>query len=204
NRERKIIQSEVFEEAKKKVIQEFKDTDHVISIVYSPKWHEGVIGIVASKLVETFEVPAIVFTDSEQEGIIKASCRAAGNLNIFDCLDQCKDLFIKFGGHKAAAGLSMPKENFEPFKQRMSALVASIPELERRTQNFYDIDIVFDEIDKRLMKELELFEPFGMGNTRPVFKMGNIKLESYQILKDIHVKWSFTSLKNPKVKLTGI
>lgn len=204
NRERKIIQKEVFDQAKKMVINELKESDHPISIVYSPNWHEGVIGIVASKLVETFEVPAIVFTDSEEEGIIKASARSAGELNIFHCLNECKELFLKFGGHKAAAGLSMPKENFEIFKNKMKGLISSYPEMERRVQDFYDIGINFSEIDKKLMKELELLEPFGMGNSRPVFRMNAIRLDSYQILKDIHVKWSFTSKANPKIKLSGI
>lgn len=204
NRERKIIQKEVFDEAKKKVITELKDSDHPITIVYAPEWHEGVIGIVASKLVETFEVPAIVFTNAEEEGIIKASARSAGDLNIFNCLDECKDLFLKFGGHKAAAGLSMKKENFEAFKNKMNSLVSSYPEMERRVQEFYDIGIEFSEIDKKLMKELALFEPYGMGNTRPIFRMSSIRLESYQVLKDVHVKWCFTSKENPKIKLNGI
>jgi single-stranded-DNA-specific exonuclease len=87
--------------------------------MYQPHWHEGVIGIVASKLVETFDVPAIVFTNAEEDGVIKASARSAGELNMFEMLDQCKEFFIKFGGHKAAAGLSMKKENFEAFKEKM-------------------------------------------------------------------------------------
>ncbi len=93
NRERKIIQNEVFLEARKQVIKEMRGAEHLISIVYAPEWHEGVIGIVASKLVETFGVPAIVFTNSEQKGIIKASARSAGDLDLFKCLKECEESF---------------------------------------------------------------------------------------------------------------
>lgn len=204
NRERKIIQNEVFDEAKRKIIKEIKTGDILSCIAYEPHWHEGVIGIVASKLVETFEVPAMVFTDSEQEGIIKASCRSAGELNLYNCLKNCEDLFVKFGGHKAAAGLSMPKENFEIFKERMNAQLQNIPEIERTVQDQYDIHLKFEEIDRKLIKELELMEPFGMGNERPKFRMMNAKIESFTILKDIHVKWQFSSTDLPGQKIGGI
>ena len=204
NRERKRIQKEVFDEAKDIVIKSIKSEQPLINIVYQPHWHEGVIGIVASKLVETFEVPAIVFSDAEDKGIIKASCRSAGELNLFNLLESCKDLFIKFGGHKAAAGLSMKIENLDTFKLRMNQTLSKIPEIERTVQDQYDINISFDDINKQLVTELELMEPFGMGNERPKFRMHDAVIDSYQILKDIHVKWTFVSKKNPYQKIQGI
>lgn len=204
NRERKFIQSEVFEDAKKQVIKNLKATSHDITVVYSKDWHEGVIGIVASKLVETFKVPAVVFTNAEEEGIIKASARSVSELNIFDLLHKQKDLFIKFGGHKSAAGLSIKKESYEILKSRLEKEIKSYPEIERTLQNSYDLEISFNDIDRDLAKGLELLGPFGMGNERPIFKMSDCILESYQILRDIHVKWFFTSKENPKTKLTGI
>ena len=204
NKERKIIQSEVFEEAKRNVVKEIKSSEIYSSIVYEPHWHEGVIGIVASKLVETFEVPAMVFTDSEDSNIVKASCRSAGDLNLYECLKNCSDLFIKFGGHKAAAGLSMPKENLPAFKERMNNMLVQIPEMERTVQDQFDVFLKFQEIDRKLIKELELMEPFGMGNERPKFRMLNARIESYKILKDIHVKWTFVSDDLPGQKIGGI
>jgi single-stranded-DNA-specific exonuclease len=204
NRERKIIQAEVFDEAKKKIIKEIKADNILSAIVYEPDWHEGVLGIVASKLVETFEVPAIVFANAEEAGVIKASARSAGELNLFHCLDQCKDLFIKFGGHKAAAGLSMRKENLSEFKARFNNLLVTIPAIERTVQDHYDINISFKDIDKKLVKDLDLMEPFGMGNERPVFRMADARLESFTILKDVHVKWTFVSETLPNQKLNGI
>ena len=204
NRERKIIQKEVFEEAKEQVIKNLKHDSPLINIVYSPEWHEGVIGIVASKLVEMFEIPAIVFTNAKENNVIKASCRSAGNLNLFEALNQCKDLFLKFGGHKAAAGLSMNRENLAALKTMLNNQLQQIPEIERTVQKHYDLEIPFNSINKDLVKKLESMEPFGMGNEKPVFRMKDCVIDSYKILKDLHVKWTFTHKDNPKFKISGI
>lgn len=203
NTERKFIQSEVFTEARDQVKQELKhfDGEHLITIVYQAHWHEGVIGIVASKLVETFKVPAIVFTDSEHDGVIKASCRSAGDLDIFSLLKAEESLFIKFGGHKAAAGLSMPKENLRAFIDNMNARLKDIPAITRTRMDFYDLDIDPAEINPQLMRDLDLLEPFGMGNEKPKFRIKGVKLDSFDLMKDVHVRWS---LSKEKVKLKGI
>jgi single-stranded-DNA-specific exonuclease len=203
NRDRRSIQAEVFDEAKKDVINSLSGNDLLVNIMYQPHWHEGVIGIVASKLVETFEVPAIVFTNAEEEGVIKASCRSAGELNIFELLDQCKDLFIKFGGHKAAAGLSMKKENFPLFKERMFNLLKPIPASLRMKTRTFDVEIGIEEISSHLLKDLDKLEPFGPGHEKPVFRMKNATLQSYRIMKDAHVRWIFSS-PTSKVSVQGI
>lgn len=193
NDERKAIQNEIFSEAKNDVISSMHDTDNLINIVYAPNWHEGVIGIVASKLVEYFKIPAIVFADAEEDGIIKASARSAGSLDLFSCLDACKDLFIKFGGHKAAAGLSMPKDNLKEFRKRMDDILRKIPYIERSVGEHFDIEIEPSDISLNLIKALEAMAPFGMGNPKPIFKMKNITLNSFDILKDVHVRWNLSS-----------
>lgn len=203
NQERKFIQSEVFNEAREQVARELKyhDGEHLITIVYQPHWHEGVIGIVASKLVEAFKVPAIVFTNSEHEGIIKASCRSAGNLDIFALLKKEEGLFTKFGGHKAAAGLSMPKENLRAFIENMNHSLKDVPAITRTRMDFYDLDIDASEINPQLMRDLDLLEPFGMGNEKPKFRIKGVKLDSFDLMKDVHVRWS---LSKEKTKLKGI
>lgn len=203
NRDRRAIQAEVFDEAKKDVISSLGSEELLINIMYRPHWHEGVIGIVASKLVETFEVPAIVFTNAEQEGVIKASCRSAGELNIFELLDQCKDLFIKFGGHKAAAGLSMKAENFNAFKKRMNELLKPIPASLRMKTRTFDVEVGIEEISANLLKDLDKLEPFGPGHEKPVFRMKNAVIQSYRVMKDAHVRWTFGGL-NSKVSVQGI
>lgn len=204
NRDRRVIQAEVFEEAKKDVLRSLSGADLTINILYQPHWHEGVIGIVASKLVETFEVPAIVFTNAEEEGVIKASCRSAGDLNMFDLLNQCSDLFIKFGGHKAAAGLSMKKENFHVFKARMIDLLRDIPHALRTKTSSFDVEVGIEEISGHLVKDLEKLEPFGPGHEKPVFRMKNAVIQSYRVMKDAHVRWTFAGADGKKISVQGI
>lgn len=203
NQERKFIQNEVFLEAREQVLRELqhKNQEHLITIVYQPHWHEGVIGIVASKLVDAFKVPAIVFTDSEQNGILKASCRSAGDLDIFNQLKKLEHLFLKFGGHKAAAGLSMPKENLRQFIDDLNSSLKDIPAIIRTRLDFYDLEINPCEINPQLMRDLSLLEPFGMGNEKPKFKIKGVKLESFNLMKDVHVRWN---LSKEKIKLKGI
>lgn len=204
NRERKFIQNDVFKSAKAHAIKDIDGDDMLINIVYDPEWHEGVIGIVASKLVESFSIPAIVFTNGEEEGIIKASARSAGDLNIFDCLKQCEEFFTKFGGHKAAAGLSMPKENLKAFTTKMKGLIKDIPLISRTKIDFFDTYLEFNEITPDLVKQINSLEPFGMGNQRPIFRLTDVRVETYKILKDAHVRWNFTSKKDHTKKLQGI
>ena len=204
NMERKIIQKNVSDEARAQVIKNMRSDSPLINVLYQHDWHEGVIGIVASKMVETFDVPAVIFTNSEEVGVIKASCRSAGDLNLFEALKACEDLFIKFGGHKAAAGLSMKKENLEAFKKRITEYLKPIPEIQRTKQDHYDIEISFNDINRQLVKELESMEPFGMGNERPTFRMKDCVIDSFTLLKDIHVKWNFAHKSNPKRKIGGI
>jgi single-stranded-DNA-specific exonuclease len=204
NRDRRSIQAEVFQEAKQDVIDTIQGDELLMNIMYRPHWHEGVIGIVASKLVETFEVPAIVFTNAEEEGVIKASARSAGELNMFEMLDQCKEFFIKFGGHKAAAGLSMKKENFQAFKEKMYSLLKNIPFNLRTKTSAFDVEIGIEEINAGLVKDLEKLEPFGPGNEKPVLRMKNAHISSYRIMKDAHVRWSFGTPGNLKNTLQGV
>ena len=202
NQERKIIQSKVYLEARTEILKNMEKGEHFISIAYNKSWHEGVVGIVASKLVENFQTPAIVFTDSSQENIIKGSARTAGTLSIFDQLCQCQDIFEKFGGHAAAAGISMQKNKLPILKQRMNDILKNIPPHLRTVQLSYDIEIALEEITPRLVRNLEQLEPFGQGNPRPMFKMKNFIVKSYKILKEQHVKWFLApSLTAPKQAL---
>ena len=193
--------TEVFEQAKDQILKNL-DGEPLLSIVYQKDWHEGVIGIVASKLVDFFKVPAIVFTNTEDPNIIKASARSAGDLDLFEILNAFSGYFEKFGGHKAAAGLSMKKEKFEEFSQKIKSLLREIPEIQRTRQDYYDIEIFPHEITPNLIRELEKIGPFGRGNENPVFKLSGVHLDSFTILKDLHVKWNFSA--KSKYKFKGI
>jgi single-stranded-DNA-specific exonuclease len=203
NKERKFITKEVFEKAEKEVLNSLGSNEHLISLVYSPEWHEGVVGIVASRLVDAFKVPAIVFTDSEEKGIIKGSARSAGDLNLFNLLNDEKDLFLKFGGHKAAAGLSLIKENLPLLRERLNKKLKEIPLIERTLTDHYDLEISAKDITPKLLRDLSLMEPFGNNNEKPIFKMTDSTLESFDLMKEVHVRWNLCS-KDGKRRSRGI
>ncbi len=192
NQERKNLQATVFKEAKEQILKNMKSPSPLLHVVYSAKWHEGVIGIVASKLVENFKVPAIVLTDSEEKGIIKASARTAGELNLYQLLASCEELFIKFGGHKAAAGFSMKKEKLNLLQEKLEAELEKIPEILRKQHHSFDLEVNFEELNAELLIELQKLEPFGVGNPKPILRISNAKVQNYQVLKGNHVKWTLT------------
>lgn len=203
NADRRFIQGGVFESAKLAVKRNLT-SDPIVNVVYQEDWHEGVVGIVAAKLVETFGVPAVVLTNAEEPGVVKGSARTAGEMSIFDALEECKDLFIKFGGHKAAAGLSLKKENVPAFQERMREVVGKLPVGLRTRQDRWDVEINPEEVTPQLVRDLAMLEPFGNGNERPIFRMAGVKLSSFRVLKDVHVRWTFAPVKNPGASLTGI
>jgi single-stranded-DNA-specific exonuclease len=205
NRERKIIQGQVFKEAKKQFLSQLEGDDlPPMVIVYSPEWHEGVIGIVASKLVEEFRIPAIVFTDAKDEGIIKASARTAGELDLFSLLNDNRDFFEKFGGHKAAAGLSMKKENLAALKDSLYQSLFEIPEILRTRALEFDVNIDFNQISPNLVYALQTLEPFGNHNARPTFKIHNFKIENFSELSGGHIRWDLAAKSGQSFKIKGI
>lgn len=203
NNERKLITALNYQKAEE-ILKRNEDLDSLTcAIVYDPEFHEGVVGIVASRLVDTFKIPAIVLTNTEEAGIIKGSARSAGDLNLFNLLEKQKHLFIKFGGHKAAAGLSMKKENLSDLQNALHQSLKNIPHIERTVLDSFDLELRPTDITPKLLRDLDLIGPFGPMNEMPIFKLKDLILESYDILKDKHVRWSFTDVSK-KVKLKGI
>jgi single-stranded-DNA-specific exonuclease len=178
-----LIQSQILEEAIKKVA-----IDDPAIMVYDPSWHEGVIGIVASRLVELYKRPAIVL--SKSDALIKGSARSYANLDLYQILLDCSHLFTKFGGHEQAAGITIPEENLETFKRLFFEKLSSI-KMANVTKEIYPIDA--NKITAGLVKHLEFMGPFGPSNPRPIFKMRGITVESYRILKEKHLSLTLKS-----------
>jgi len=111
---------------------------------------------------------------------------------------------LKFGGHKAAAGLSLKKENLPELQARLKNELQSTPANLRRVLLSPDLEIDFNEIDVTLIKQLEKLEPFGSLNPKPLFKINRVTLSKFNWMKDIHVKWNFSSKTDPKKKLQGV
>ena len=139
------------------------------TVVYAPHWHKGVVGIVASRLTETYYRPTIVLTAGDN-GIISGSARSVGGFDIYSAIDSCNDLLTNFGGHKYAAGLSMHESDLPEFCERFERYVAAhIREDQLQPTIQIEAEICLAEIDNRFYNILRHLEPFGPGNPRPVF-----------------------------------
>jgi single-stranded-DNA-specific exonuclease len=139
-------------------------------VVWGENWHEGVIGIVASKLSNNYKKPAFIF--SINNGIAKGSARANANINLHSIIEKTSDLLIGFGGHKNAAGLSLEASNLEEFKKRINQLLNIAPEELHIDLNVLgELDIT--SVDIEFLNIIEKFEPYGLENNRPVFKISN-------------------------------
>lgn len=176
NIERRDKDNKTMEEAVSKVSKEYNLEKISSMVLHDPNWHLGVIGIVASRLVDTYYRPAIML--STVDGVIKGSARSIKGFNMYEALMQCEDLLEQFGGHEYAAGLTIKRENLEEFRQRINriatgnlALADFKPELE------VDCELDLSDIDMRFWKLLSQFEPFGPGNMRPVFVSKGVKVE---------------------------
>ena len=144
-------------------------------VLHHEEWHPGVIGIVASRLVEKYYRPTIMLTTID--GVAKGSARSISNFDIYDALQQCEDYLIQFGGHRAAAGLAIELEKLDEFKIKFNEIVRnSINDDELLPEIAIDSTLRFSEITPKLLRILDQFSPFGPGNMRPVFLSENVML----------------------------
>ncbi len=162
---------------------EMADPDDPVIVVAKEGWHEGVVGIVASRLVDRFKKPAIVL--SIEDGRAKGSGRSVGEVDLFSLLQSCEEEFFGFGGHKMAAGLSLPVENLERFRKKICSYAKKLdPSLFLPKENLLGV-LPLSEIDWELMELLERFEPYGESNGRPAFLLEDVEvLESRTIGAD--------------------
>ncbi len=173
-------------------IQETHQENNFTTVVYSPKWNKGVIGIVASRLTETYYKPTLVFTDGNN-GEIVASARSVSDFDVHEALDKCSHLFLKFGGHQAAAGLSMEKDKLNEFKLKFEEVVAaSIQEHQKEPSIQIDTVIEIDHLNRDFYNFHRKLSPFGPQNMKPVLVLKNQKVSG--IVKtmgktDNHIKF---------------
>ena len=174
NNERKNIDRRITQEALEMVESGRCLSSGKATIVYNPQWHKGVVGIVASRLVEAYYKPTIVFTKS-QGGLITGSARSVHGFDLYDAIESCADLLENFGGHLYAAGLTLKEENIPAFCQRIEKHISGtiIPEMETPV---VDIDAMlnFSQITPKFLRILKQFQPFGPGNAAPVFRTDNV------------------------------
>ena len=169
NMERKDLDTAATEEAKRRIDTDAYYRDRQSLVLYDPSWHRGVVGIVASRIVEAYNKPTIVFTEGS-DGLITGSARSLKEFDVHEALEKCADLLEHFGGHKSAAGVSLRKENMRAFLDRFESLVREglgseevVPEVE------VDAEIGFSQITPKFLRILKQFAPFGPDNNVPVF-----------------------------------
>lgn len=173
NLRRKDIDAEITEEAIQQIIDK-EEQDKPATVVYNPKWHKGVIGIVASRLIEKFYRPTVVFTKGE-DGYLVASVRSVREFDVYEALNQCSDLLERYGGHMYAAGLTMQEVNFPNFKRRFEQVVENtITKTQKNPTIEIDSELKFSEVDDRFVRILKQFEPFGPENMTPQFLTKNV------------------------------
>jgi single-stranded-DNA-specific exonuclease len=184
NRKRQKIEGEVLQSALSMIGPHHRE--HVI-VLSSRDWHPGVIGIVASRLVEKFYRPVFLF--SVKESVASGSARGIPPFHLYNAIAECSGLLIGFGGHKQAAGLKVAADNLPAFKEKMNRIVErsltkedTIPVLEM------DAAVNFSDLDFNLVNELKLLEPFGDSNREPLFGAKNIEIVNHRTVGNNHLK----------------
>lgn len=168
NRDRQAIEEAILKEARTRVEEELDLERERVIVLGSPDWHPGVIGIVASRLVELYYRPAVLFNFHSGEG--KGSARSIPGFHIFKALTCCKDLLQGFGGHEQAAGLSLEETKLPAFRQRLNELAWDWLAKEQLSPvQTIDAEININQLDMALLDDLERMAPFGTGNPEPVF-----------------------------------
>lgn len=143
------------------------------TVVYDASWHKGVIGIVASRLIETYYRPTVVFTKSGEK--LAASVRSVQGFDVYEALEQCALYIEQFGGHKYAAGLTVKPENYLPFKEKFEEVVSqTLPEDLQKPKITIDVALPLEKITPKMFAILKQFEPFGPQNMNPIFYASNV------------------------------
>lgn len=179
NRERQSVEQDIFRRAIEQM-EDLPESERSALVLSSEDWHQGVVGIVASRLSEKFSCPSFMIHLSGGSG--KGSCRSYGGFNLFNALEACSDLLVSFGGHELAAGFTIEERNIPAFRTRMNQYVRAHTG-EHPPVSMLDVDVDLQHPSLITLEEVEalsLLEPYGAGNNRPVFCLRGATLESVQ------------------------
>ena len=194
----------ITEEALQQIVSN-NEVDNFTTVVYKEDWHKGVIGIVASRLTETYYRPTLVFTKNGSN--LAASARSVSGFDVYNALEACKEYIEQFGGHKYAAGLTLLEVNYIKFKEKFEQVVKdSIPKELLQPEIKIDQEIELSEITPKFYRILKLFGPFGPQNMKPVFLIKNLKDSGYSRkvgADESHLKLSVVSEEGQKMDGIG-
>ncbi len=199
NYERRKIDVDTFDSALQLVENSIDLENELAIVLHQEEWHPGVIGIVASRLVEKYYRPTIMLTTVD--GIAKGSARSITNFNIYEALQKCEDMLIHFGGHQAAAGLAVELDKLQEFKEKFNMIVReTITEEDLFPEIQIDAKIKLSEITPKFLRILDQFSPFGPLNMRPVFLTEGIDLySSPRLVGNNHLVVCFKQNGNDKI-----
>jgi single-stranded-DNA-specific exonuclease len=176
NRQRQKIEEKIMGEAHDLIDKEINFKEHKIIVVAKEDWHQGVLGIVASKLADKFYRPTIVI--SKTADLCKGSGRSIKNFHLFEALVECKDFLKTFGGHSHAVGLIITNNNIEEFRRKINLFAKEKLVLDDLLPSLdIDLELPLSSFDEKAVKEFESLEPFGAGNPEPLFYTRNLKLK---------------------------
>ena len=182
NSERKEIQEDIFQKAVEKIENE-KLYENAILIVGEEGFHHGVIGIVASKILDRYYKPTIIMEIKKDEGIATASCRSIEGFNIIEALNNFSDLLLKYGGHSGAAGFSIKIENIPEFSKRLNEYAEkTISDIAFVKPIKIDKPLAFYKISYDFLDKISLLEPFGFGNSSPIFSLNNCQFDNLRLI----------------------
>ena len=205
NTSRREVEQEITKEALAQ-ITENQEENNAANVVYAPHWHKGVIGIVASRLIESYYRPTLVFTKSK-EGILAASARSVRGFDVYKAIDACSRHIIQFGGHKYAAGVTLKEENYQAFKAAFEAQVAQTLTATQKAQTLdVDVALPFTAITPKLLRILKQMEPFGPENSSPVFYTDGVVDSGYAKLvgqDKSHIKARFVQGASSPIDAIG-
>lgn len=182
NSERKEIQEDIFQKAVEKIENE-KLYENAVLIVGEEGFHHGVIGIVASKILDRYYKPTIIMEIKKDEGIATASCRSIEGFNIIEALNNFSDLLLKYGGHSGAAGFSIKIENIPEFSKKLNEYAKkTISDIAFVKPIKIDKPLAFYKISYDFLDKISLLEPFGFGNSSPIFSLNNCQFDNLRLI----------------------
>ena len=194
NDKRKRLDEEITQEALVQIIEN-QEEDKKTTVVFQPFWHKGVIGIVASRLIENYYRPTLVFTKNEDK--LVASARSVSGFNIYNALEACQEYLEQFGGHKYAAGLTIKEENYNKFKEAFERIVSQTIDKELLEQRInIDLEIKLEDVSSIFFETLKRFAPFGPENMTPVFLSKGVKAKEFRTVGDgSHLRIVLTNIE---------
>ncbi len=187
NFERQALDKQMTEEALEMLHADPVSDQRSTTVLSHPEWHKGVVGIVASRLIEHHYRPTILLAQSQGKWV--GSARSVKGFDLYKSLEACKEHLLQFGGHKYAAGLTLSSEQLSPFKEKFEQVVSECISPEQKVPILpIDYELNLSEISDRLVRIIQRMAPFGPGNPTPVFLCRGVSVKHQRVLKDLHLK----------------